>query len=82
MEGASDWLKTEGVNIVDWNVNGNNNFRLRFRIIEKYASNEIKDKWLEQLERIEQGNEDVSQYLTRFKYLLKRAGGNAAVAAN
>ncbi|CAB4444403.1 unnamed protein product [Rhizophagus irregularis] len=82
MGGAADWLKTEGVNIVDWNVNGNNDLRLRVRIIEKYASDEIKDRWLERLEKITQGNEDVTQYLTRFKYLVKRAGGDAAVAAN
>ncbi|RGB27508.1 hypothetical protein C1646_798660 [Rhizophagus diaphanus] len=44
MGGASNWLKTEGVNIVDWNANVNNNLRLRVRIIEKYASDEIKDK--------------------------------------
>ncbi|CAB5383173.1 unnamed protein product [Rhizophagus irregularis] len=29
MGGAADWLKTEGVNIVDWNVNGDHNLRLR-----------------------------------------------------
>ena len=79
---AADWLKTEGVNIVDWNVNGNNNLRLRVRIVEKYASDEIKDRWLERLEKISQGNEDVTRYLTRFKYIVKRAGGDAAVAAN
>ncbi|PKY33475.1 hypothetical protein RhiirB3_394834 [Rhizophagus irregularis] len=82
MGGAADWLKTEGVNIVDWNVNGDHNLRLRVRIIGKYASDEIKDRWLEQLEKIIQGNENVTQYLTRFKYMLKRAGGDAAVAAN
>ncbi|RGB25265.1 hypothetical protein C1646_802806 [Rhizophagus diaphanus] len=47
MGGASDWLKTKGVNIVNWNVNGNNNLRLRARIVEKYVSDEVKDKWLE-----------------------------------
>ncbi|GET65659.1 hypothetical protein GLOIN_2v1815633 [Rhizophagus irregularis DAOM 181602=DAOM 197198] len=82
MGGAADWLKTEGVNIVDWNVNGDHNLRLRVRIIGKYASDEIKDRWLEQLEKIRQGDENVTQYLTRFKYMLKRAGGDAAVAAN
>ncbi|EXX61267.1 hypothetical protein RirG_172770 [Rhizophagus irregularis DAOM 197198w] len=82
MGGAADWLKTEGVNIVDWNVNGDHNLRLRERIIGKYASDEIKDRWLEQLEKIRQGDENVTQYLTRFKYMLKRAGGDAAVAAN
>ncbi|GET59481.1 hypothetical protein GLOIN_2v1815633 [Rhizophagus irregularis DAOM 181602=DAOM 197198] len=82
MGGAADWLKTEGVNIVDWNINGDHNLRLRVRIIGKYASDEIKDRWLEQLEKIRQGDENVTQYLTRFKYMLKRAGGDAAVAAN
>ncbi|GET50711.1 hypothetical protein GLOIN_2v1815633 [Rhizophagus irregularis DAOM 181602=DAOM 197198] len=69
MGGAADWLKTEGVNIVDWNVNGDHNLRLRVRIIGKYASDEIKDRWLEQLEKIRQGDENVTQYLTRFKYI-------------
>ncbi|POG60626.1 hypothetical protein GLOIN_2v1815633 [Rhizophagus irregularis DAOM 181602=DAOM 197198] len=54
MGGAADWLKTEGVNIADWNVNGDHNLRLRRRIIGKYASDEIKDRWLEQLEKIRQ----------------------------
>ncbi|PKY55348.1 hypothetical protein RhiirA4_474724 [Rhizophagus irregularis] len=44
MGGASDWLKTEGVNITDWNTNGDHNLRLRARIIQKYASDDIKDK--------------------------------------
>ncbi|GET53767.1 hypothetical protein RIR_jg13175.t1 [Rhizophagus irregularis DAOM 181602=DAOM 197198] len=51
-------------------------------MIRKYASDEIKDRWLEQLEKISQGNENVALYFVRFKYSLKRAGGDAAVAAN
>ncbi|RGB23856.1 hypothetical protein C1646_773911 [Rhizophagus diaphanus] len=43
---------------------------------------ENPEKWLEQLERINQVNEDVSQYFTRFKYFVKRAEGDIAVAAN
>ncbi|CAB4483950.1 unnamed protein product [Rhizophagus irregularis] len=55
---------------------------LRHEIIAKYASDRIKDKWLEKLEEIKQlSGETIDKYYIRFKYLLKRAGGNAAVAA-
>ncbi|GBC30567.2 hypothetical protein GLOIN_2v1478394 [Rhizophagus irregularis DAOM 181602=DAOM 197198] len=78
--GASDWFRTEGATITGWRANDNTG--LRHEIIAKYASDRIKDKWLEKLEEIKQlSGETIDKYYIRFKYLLKRAGGDAVVAA-
>ncbi|PKY33915.1 hypothetical protein RhiirB3_395181, partial [Rhizophagus irregularis] len=78
--GASDWFRTEGATITGWRANDNTG--LRHKIIAKYASDRIKDKWLEKLEEIKQlSRETIDKYYIRFKYLLKRAGGDAVVAA-
>ncbi|RGB26730.1 hypothetical protein C1646_770047 [Rhizophagus diaphanus] len=80
MVGASDWYRTEGAAITGWAANDNTS--LRHEIMEKYVSNRIKHRWLEKLEKIKQlKGEIVDKYYIRFKYLLKRAGGNAALAA-
>ncbi|EXX66415.1 hypothetical protein RirG_124030 [Rhizophagus irregularis DAOM 197198w] len=44
MGGAADWLKTEGVNIVDWNVNGDHNLRLRINYDQKELMMNKEDK--------------------------------------
>ena len=78
--GASDWFKTEGAAITGWAANDNTG--LRHEMMGKYASDRIKEKWLENLEGIKQlKGETVDQYYIRFRYMLKRAGGNATVPA-
>ncbi|CAB4384470.1 unnamed protein product [Rhizophagus irregularis] len=50
---ARDWLRTEGVNIDNWR-GGDNNTSLDRRIVSKYASDEIKERWQDELENIKQ----------------------------
>ncbi|CAB5366666.1 unnamed protein product [Rhizophagus irregularis] len=76
---ARDWLRTEGANIDNWG-GGNNDTSLDRRIVSKYASDEIKERWQDELENIKQGDkESVTSYVTRFRSIVKKAGGNAAV---
>ncbi|CAB4425376.1 unnamed protein product [Rhizophagus irregularis] len=48
---ARDWLKTEGANIDNWG-GGNNDTSLDRRVVSKYASDEIKERWQDKLENI------------------------------
>ncbi|CAB4412355.1 unnamed protein product [Rhizophagus irregularis] len=78
---ARDWLRTEGVNIDNWGA-GNNDTSLDRRVVSKYASDEIKERWQDELENIKQGDkESVTGYVTRFRSMVKKAGGNATVPA-
>ncbi|PKY63480.1 hypothetical protein RhiirA4_492562, partial [Rhizophagus irregularis] len=73
---AKDWLRTEGVNIDNWGAN-NNDTSLDRRIVSKYASDEIKERWQDELENIKQGDkESVTGYVTRFRSMVKKAGGS------
>ncbi|CAB4443570.1 unnamed protein product [Rhizophagus irregularis] len=76
---AKDWLRTEGVNIDNWGAR-NNDTSLDRRVVSKYASDEIKERWQDELENIKQGDkESVTGYVTRFRSMVKKAGGDAAV---
>ncbi|CAB4443534.1 unnamed protein product [Rhizophagus irregularis] len=76
---AKDWLRTEGVNIDNWGA-GNNDTSLDRRVVSKYASDEIKERWQDELENIKQGDkESITGYVTRFRSMVKKAGGDAAV---
>ncbi|CAB4403278.1 unnamed protein product [Rhizophagus irregularis] len=78
---ARDWLRTEGANIDNWGA-GNNDTSLDRRVVSKYASDEIKERWQDELENIKQGDrESVTGYVTRFRNMVKKAGGDAAVPA-
>ncbi|CAB5385808.1 unnamed protein product [Rhizophagus irregularis] len=54
---ARDWLRTEGANIDNWG-GGNINTSLDRRIVSKYASDEIKERWQDELENIKQGDKE------------------------
>ncbi|CAB4445006.1 unnamed protein product [Rhizophagus irregularis] len=76
---ARDWLRTEGANIDNWG-GGNNDTSLDRRVVSKYASDEIKERWQDELENIKQGDrESVTGYVTRFRSMVKKAEGDAAV---
>ncbi|PKK55277.1 hypothetical protein RhiirC2_802841, partial [Rhizophagus irregularis] len=76
---AIDWLRTEGVNIDNLGAE-NNDTSLDRRIVSKYASDEIKERWQDELENIKQGDrENVTAYVIRFRSMVKKAGGDAAV---
>ncbi|CAB4418817.1 unnamed protein product [Rhizophagus irregularis] len=78
---ARDWLRTEGINIDNWGGE-NNDTSLDRRIVAKYASDEIKERWQDELENIKQGDkESVTGYVTRFRSIVKKAGGDVAVPA-
>ncbi|RIA92393.1 hypothetical protein C1645_820730 [Glomus cerebriforme] len=79
VEIVRDWLRTEGVNIDNWG-GGNNDTSLDRRIVTKYASDKIKERWQDELENIKQGErESVTNYVIRFKNMVKKAEENAAV---
>ncbi|RGB22246.1 hypothetical protein C1646_776414 [Rhizophagus diaphanus] len=48
---ARDWLRTEEANITNWD-GGDNNTSLDRRIVIKYANDEIKKRWQDELENI------------------------------
>ncbi|PKY63133.1 hypothetical protein RhiirA4_491086, partial [Rhizophagus irregularis] len=76
---ARDWLRTEEVNIDNWGT-GNNDTSLDRRVVLKYASDKIKERWQDELENIKQEDrESVTSYVTRFRSIVKKAGGDAAV---
>ncbi|CAB4427343.1 unnamed protein product [Rhizophagus irregularis] len=70
---ARDWLRTEGANIDNWG-GGNNDTSLDRRVVSKYTSDEIKERWQDELENIKQGDrESVTGYVTRFRTNLNEA---------